>query len=257
MSLKFKRSVSYCRIFSFFCLPFVCLLAVADGQLAEESRSNESNESSEPSSGRLAWFIQTSIPDGFKNPAMVKSGKDVVMLTLSNRSASRAVSIPEDGVLQFVKEIPNPQKKDAVIYQVLAQAVIPKDVERALVIMHPTPDPKEGGPVFISKVQSLSEFKGGDHMYINLTPTNIGVEIAEDKLGLTPGAMVIQTIKGVDSVQSIPYRYSYYNSDKQRWMTLSASMTISSPSRREVFIFSLSQNTGRIRCKGITIPVVE
>ena len=47
---------------------------------------------------------------------------------------------------------------------------------------------------------------------------------------------------------------SYYHKAKNKWMPLNASMTIRNPKRREVYVFSVSGNTGRIRCRGITVP---
>ena len=46
----------------------------------------------------------------------------------------------------------------------------------------------------------------------------------------------------------------YYDAEKKRWMPFNASMTILSPTRREVFVFSAGGKAGKIRFRGITIP---
>jgi hypothetical protein len=93
-------------------------------------------------------------------------------------------------------------------------------------------------------------------MYINLSKSRIGVEIGRNKKMVNPGGLEILSVAAGNEEESIPYRYSYFQSDKQRWMPVSASVTIASMLQREVFIFSASQDTGRIRCKGITFPVM-
>jgi len=140
-------------------------------------------------------------------------------------------------------------------YITLAKAVIPNGVGRALVIMSPVPKPREDGTLFLTKVQPLDRFKGGDFMYINLSNSKIGVEIGDNKKLISPGSLEIMSVATTADAESVPYRYSYFQSDKQRWRPLNASMTIASTTQREVFIFSVSQQSGRIRCKGITFPV--
>ena len=149
----------------------------------------------------------------------------------------------------------DPTGKEEVAYVTLAKAVVPPGMNRALVIMAPVVKRKENGPVFLTKIQALNRFKGGDYMYINLTKFKIGVEIDDKKLVVKPGSVEIKHVAKANGVESVPYRYSYYHTQKKKWMTLNASMTILTRSRREIFIFGLSHNTGRIRCKGVTFPV--
>ena len=204
--------------------------------------------------GRRAWFAQTGIPSGMENPAMVMTGDKIEMLTLSNRVAAGPIKIPKDGVIRLVKEIPHPEEEGEVIYQTLARAVVPDGVGKALVIMVPTPKPGADGSLFVTKVESLSNFKGGDFMYINLTKTNIGIEIADEKMVLKAGSMKIHRVEGEGDLVSVPYRYTYYHREKDRWMPLSASMTILSSKRREIFVFGTRGDSGTIRCRGITVP---
>jgi len=225
---------------------FLLLAASADAAPKAPEKAN---------AGRRAWFVQTSIPSDFENPVKVMAGGKIQILTLSNRLASHSVKVPEDGILRLVKEVPDPTGKEEVIYITLAKAVVPQGMNRALVIMAPVVKRKENGPVFLTKIQALNRFKGGDYMYINLTKFKIGVEIDDKKLVVKPGSVEIKHVAKANGVESVPYRYSYYHTQKKKWMTLNASMTILTRSRREIFIFGLSHNTGRIRCKGVTFPV--
>lgn len=212
-------------------------------------------EGQKKTQGRAAWIVQTGIPAGMDNPVKVLVGKKIEMLTLSNRVAAGPVKIPQDGLIRLVKEVPHPENKQEVVYRNLAKAAVPDGVRRALVIMIPRREPAADGSLFVTRVQPLSTFKGGDFMYINLTNTRIGIEIAGDKLLLKSGGMKIHDVKGSQKLVSVPYRYSYYQAKKRRWMPVSASMTILSQKRREVFIFSVSRKTGRIRCRGVTVSV--
>jgi len=228
-------------------------LAIAANHSSAQEKSRDSNESK-----RLAWFVQTSIPDGVENPVKMLTGGEIKMLSLYDSVASQPVPVSDDGTLRIVKEVPNPKPdaKEKTIYITLAKAVVPKGVSRALVIMTPAPKPAKDDTVFLTSVQDLNRFKGGDFMYINLSNSRIGVEIGSNKKMVNPGGLEIVRVADGNGEESIPYRYSYFQSDKQRWLPVSASVTIASMLQREVYIFSVNQETGRIRCKGVTFPVM-
>ena len=250
MNLKYdvdvitRRSLHQCLVL---CIG-LCLLADAGAQ--EPIEDDEIR-------GRKAWFVQTSIPKDVDNPVKVLINDEVRLVSLYNRVASRAVPIPDEGDLRIVKEVPDPEDPAKVKYLTLARALIPPGMNNALVILTPVRERKEDGLVFMTKVVSLQKFKGGDFMYINLTSAQIGVEIDKDKMLLKPGNMKIQQVGNKDKPVSVPYRYSYYHPDKEKWMPLNASMTIATSTRRQLFIFSVNEHTGRVRCKGITFPVKQ
>lgn len=220
---------------------------------AEPSTSPEGSGDKE-ARGRQAWFVQTGIPREMENPAKVLIEGEIQMLTLSNRTASGPLKISKDGIIRLVKEVPHPENVGEVVYQDLARARVPEGVTKALVVMVPRPKPASDGSLFATKVTSLGKFKSGGFMYLNLTNTKIGIEIADDKISLNAGGMKIHAVTGKGDLVSIPYRYSYYHPDKGGWLPLSASMTILSSKRRQVFVFSPHSSSGRIRCKEITIP---
>jgi hypothetical protein len=227
-------------------------LVLSCGHAKAENSASDSNEKK-----RLVWFVQTSIPKEIENPVKILTGTEIQMLTLFESVASQAVSVPEDGILRLVKEVPdpNPNAKGKINYITLAKAVVPKEVSRALVIMTPVKEPSKDGAVFLTKVQPLELFKGGDFMYINLSNSRIAIEIGTSKKMINSGGLEILSVAATKTAESVPYSYSYFENEKQRWMPLNASMTIASTMQREVFIFSPSLETGRIRCKGITFPV--
>lgn len=231
-------------------LAFALLPAVVQAQSSAPLGSAEEKKEKGP----RAWFVQTGIPRGMDNPVKVLVGEKIEMLTLSNRVASGPVKIPEDGIIRLVKEIPDPEEKQPFIYQTLAKATVAPGTAKALIIMIPRPKPAADGSLFVTRVKSLSEFKAGDFMYMNLTSSRIGIEIAEARIPLESGKIRIHRVEGKGELVSIPYRYSYFHEEKGRWMPLNASMAILSAKRREVFVFSPSGSGGAIRCKGITIP---
>ena len=226
----------------------LCLLPAVGAPSREKGPDGEKH-------GRLAWFIQTSIPEDVENPVKVMLGNDIQLVTLSNRVASAPVEIPDNGVLRLVKEIPDPRGKGKVTYVTLAKAVVPKEVNKALVIMTPVAHRPGRGIRFLTRVQALDRFNGGDFMYINLTNAIIRIEIGDDKIQMKPGALKIHRVAKAKKLVSVPYRYSFYHAKKRRWMPLNGSMAISSVTRREVLIFTVNPQTGRIRSKGITFPV--
>ena len=252
MNLKFDESV-ITRIplhhTVFACLG-LCLFASASAQEQPDQNADE-----DEIKGRKAWFVQTSIPDDVDNPIKVLDKNKVRLVSLYNRVASSPVPVPEDGDLRIVREVPDPEDATKMKYITLAQAVIPDGMNDALVILSPVRERKDDGLVFMTKVVSLQEFKGGDFMYINLTSAQVGVEIDKVKILLKPGNMKIQQVGNKDKPVSVPYRYSYYHPDKDKWMPLNASMTIATNTRRQLFIFSVNEHTGRVRCKGVTFAV--
>lgn len=190
------------------------------------------------------------------NPVKVISDKETQMLTMSNDMSSGPVKVPSDGVVRLVKELPKVDGMTIPAYRTLAQAVVPKEVQKALVIMSPAPGRTPDGPVFATKVLSLADFHGGDFLYLNLTSSTIGVEVGKHKFSLKPGSIKIQDVTEIDVLGSVPYRYSYLDEKTTQWMPLNASMTITTPTRREVLIFSVSEDGESIRCNSITVPVM-
>lgn len=250
-NLKFKYPVMKKKFLNFPVLLSLLFVVSVYADPATGSAASEPEEKPRP----RAWFVQTGIPHGMDNPVKVLVGGKIEMLTLSNRVSSGPVKIPKDGIIRLVKEVSNPEDKEEVIYQTLAEAVVPEGLSKVLIIMVPRPKPAPDGSLYMTKVQPLNGFKGGDFLYINLTDARIGIEIASDKMMLNSGEMKIHGVKGGGKLVSVPYRYSYYHVKKKKWIPLNASMTISSLTRREVFIFSKSESSGRIRCKGVTFPV--
>lgn len=207
--------------------------------------------------GRLAWFVQTGIPEGLDNPVTVMTGKATELITLSNRLASGPVKIPEDGIIRLVRKVPDPADPKKSTYLTLAEAKIPEAMDQALIILVPTA-PKAGSDLlFQTKVQGLSDFRGGDSLYINLTNLNVAVEIGSAKIPLKPGNSKIYDGEAYAAATTMPFRYSYFDPEKEKWKVLSASLAIMSGTRREIWIFSVDAVARRVKCHGVTFPVVQ
>lgn len=204
--------------------------------------------------GRTAWFIYTEWPDEVDNPIKVMSGKEMIEITLSKRSVSPPVRIPADGILRVVKEEPDPKDASKIVHRVLAQVMVPEGVSKALVILMPLPKP-QGDLVFGAKVQDVAAFKGGDWLFMNLTNAEIGIRLGAAKQTIKPGGLRIQGIPGLSEPTSTTISYHYLTPGKKEWELISASTVALMPTRREICIFSLDRQYGRISYHGITFPV--
>lgn len=221
--------------------------------MAQETETAESKDTK----GRKAWFVQTGMPEGLENPVKVMTGKEVELVTLSNRMASGPVRIPADGIIRLVRETPDPENPGKSKFLTLAQALVPAVTGQALIILVPTPKKEGFDLLFQTKVQGLSDFRGGDCLYINLTNLNVGVEIGGSKIPLKPGNSRIYDGEAYREATGVPFRYSYFHPEKKQWNVLSASLAIMSGTRREIWIFSADVAGDRVKCHGVTFPVAE
>jgi len=219
--------------------------------------AQSAGESATRGGDRLAWFIQTGIPDGLENPVTVMTGTEIELVTLSNRLASGPVKIPADGIIRLVRQVPDPADERKSTYLTLAEARVPEAIDQALVILVPSAVEPTRGRLFKSRVQGLADFKGGDSLYLNLTNVNMVVEIADRKIPLKPGNISIHHAKAGGGAIDVPFRYTYFHPTQEKWRVLSASVTIMSPTRREIVVFSVEESTSRLKCTNITFPLPE
>lgn len=231
----------------------LCLLGLLAGFVSPLFAQEQAPDGSEPTRGRMAWFVCTSIPEGLENPVATMSGTDLGEVTLSKRSPSEAVKIPEDGIVRLVRKIPNPEDPEKPKYLTLAQATVPEGVKQALLILVPTSQ-KPGEMVFNTKVQDLARFKSGDWMYLNLTTHDVRVDMGKTAIPLKSGAMAIFDASSYKEPTNLPIRYSFFRKEDQQWQMISASTVVIYPTRREMCIFSWDERFNRINYHGITLP---
>jgi hypothetical protein len=206
--------------------------------------------------GRTAWFMYTALPEGVENPIKVMTGKDIIEVTLSKRSVSQPVRIPADGILRVVREKPDPKDASKIIRHVLGQVLVAEGVGKALVILTPLAKP-QGDLVFQAKVQDLAGFKGGDWLFMNLTHTDIGIQLGTTKLLIKPGGLSIHNTPGLSEPTSTPISYHSLIPGKKEWELISASTIALMPTRREICIFSADPNSNRIDYHGVIFPVTQ
>lgn len=205
-------------------------------------------------SGRLAWFVCTSIPDGLENPVMVQSGELVTKLELPRYMASAPVKISADGIIRIVREVIDPEDPGKLKYLVLAEAKIPEAVREAMVILVPLPKP-EGDLVFQAKVQDLADFKGGDRLFINMSDTNIGIQIGPTKVAVPARRSKIYRAPDLTKPTNMPIMYQFYHPEREEWKLLSASTVVLRPTRREIVIFNNGSRVGNIKKHKILFPL--
>ena len=231
------------------------LLGIAACLPGALSAQDQAPAETEPARGRVAWFVCTSIPDGLENPIKTMIGTEVGEVTLSKRSPSEAVKIPDDGLIRLVRQIPNPEDPAKPKYLTLAQATVPEGMNKALLILVPTSQ-KPGEPVFKIRVQDLARFKSGDWMYLNLTALDVRVDMGKTVIPVKSGTTAMFDASSFKEPANVPIRYSFLNKEDQQWQMLSASTVVIYPTRREICIFSWDERFNRINYHGITLPMM-
>ncbi len=232
-------------------LGYLCLLFSGILPLAAQS---DSGGDARRNSGRSAWFACTSIPDGLENPVKIMSGEKLTELKLPKYMASEPVKIPDGGVIRIVREVPDPEDAEKVKYLVLAEAKIPESVREALIVLIPLPKPK-GDLIFLTKVQDLADFKGGDRFFINLSNTHIRVKLGNTDVTVAPKQANIYKAPVLAKPTNMPIMYGFYHSEDKKWKMLSASTVVLRPTRREINIFNDGTRIGNIKKHKILFPV--
>jgi len=204
--------------------------------------------------GRRAWFVATHMPKDLANPITVMVGGDFHQVMLSKRRASAAVGIGAEQVVKVVLRVPIPDKPDEFSIRVLAQAAIPKEVKQALLILVPADKP-EGDIRFHVRVQDLARYRGGDYLFLNLTPKRIAIVMAGERLGAKPGGSCIFDASSIKTSTNAEISYHYYDAASREWRLISASTVVLRPTRREICIFSWDARYRRMDYHGITFPV--
>lgn len=204
--------------------------------------------------GRKVWLVATHMPDDVENPLTVMVGKEFHKIAMSKRRASKAVAMEDQQIVRIVRLIPNPEDPEKPTIKVLAQASVPINMRQALVILIPVK--KEGQDIrFHTKVQDLTKFRGGDYLFLNLTPNKVAVQLGEQKLGVAPGETSIYDASEIKESTNAEVRYHFFDAVKSDWQLISASTVVLRPTRRELCIFSWSEQYKRIDYHGITFPV--
>ena len=206
--------------------------------------------------GRITWFVATSIPDDLENPVSVMAGTQITEVTLSNRSTSDPIKVPADGIIRMVRKVENPQDPAKPTYVTLAQALVPEGVSKSLIILGANPKKEGSDLVFLTKVQDLAGFKGGDYLYMNLTTLNVAVQLGKEKIGLKPGESSIFDGKSSGRATNIDVSYYFMDPAVKDWKLINSSTMVQLPTRREICIFSWDPRYERVNCSGITVPVV-
>ncbi len=233
--------------------PFLLILLSVCPLLAQDTDNGEAKTLR----GRQAWIIAVAVPEDLENPAKIMSGKDITEVTFSTRSVGDPVKITEDGFVRMVREKPNPEDDKKPLIEVLAEAHVADTVSKALIILVPTKKKDGSSLLFSSKVQDLAAFRGGETLYLNLSPMDVLVQLGEEKIPLRKGA--VQVTKAPRSSEAVnkAVSYSYFDPAKDKWKLLGASTIVVQPTRREICIFSWDPNFDRIDYHGITFPMIE
>ncbi len=228
------------------CIPLLATLPLFAQSDAEGGRDR--------GAGRSAWFACTSIPDDLENPVKVLAGEKITELELPEYMASDPVTIPEDGIIRIVRGVPDPEDPAKTKYLVLAEARIPEGVREALIILMPLAQPK-GDLIFHSTVQNLADFKGGDRLYINLSNTNIGVEIGDKKVAVPARRSGMYQAGNLAKPTNQPIIYRFFHPERKEWKLLSASTVVLRPTRREINVFNDGSRIGKIEKHKILFPI--
>jgi len=230
--------------------PLSLLFAIIVPTLWAQDVESEKKEES----GRRAWLVATHMPKDTENPLTVLVGDQFHKVALSKRRASDAIGIKGEQIVRVIRQLPKPEKPGEFTIEILAEASIPLKVRQALVILIPIK--KEGQAArFHAMVQDLAGYRGGDYLFLNLTPTKVAIELAGQKLGAAPGETAIYDASSIKQSTNAEVRYHYFDQAKNGWQLISASTVVLRPTRRELCIFSWNEQYKRIDYHGITFPV--
>lgn len=230
---------------------FLGMCVVAPSVAQEPGTGDKPHEAK----GRLAWFVYLELPKDVESTLRLLTGGKLSDLALSESSPSMPVPIPADGIIQIVKEGPDPKNDGSSKYATLGKIVIPDSMRHVLVLLSPSVKNAGDEMIFRNKLINLDSFKGGGQLFINTTGSKVGVEIGSSKLLVNPGDMKIETVGREATPGTVPFRYSYFDAGKNKWTQFSASVDITTSLQREIRIFYINQLTGKIRCRGIVFPV--
>ena len=203
---------------------------------------------------RSAWFACLAKPEGLENPVKVLAGDKITPLELPEFMTSAAVTIPSEGILRIVREVPDATKPGKMKHLILGEAKIPDGMREALVILAPLQKP-EGDLIFQSKIQDLASFKGGDRLFINLSDTDIGVKIGDTPVAVPPQKATIYSSPKLADATNMPIIYSYYHPEQKKWKLLTASTVVIMPTRREICVFNNGTRIGKVKRYSILFPV--
>lgn len=222
---------------------------------AQDANEGADEEPKKQISGRRAWFLCTAIPDNLKNPVTVMVDNKIHEVTLSIRNMSDPFPISGDGMVKIVKEVPNPEKPEAVLYQALSESKVPNNVEQALIILAPAPQKEGQKLIFSSKVLDMKDFKGGDYLYLNLSPKKVGLTLGEQRSILNPGELKIQNNQDIKSATNKILSIHYHSPQDDQWKLIVATTVVVQPTRREICIFHWDEKAERIDYRGATFPI--
>jgi hypothetical protein len=228
---------------------FVCLIVPHITLFAQVPAPQENSEAK----SRNARFVCSKLPEKLENPVMVQAGKEIFSLMLSSVNASQAVKIPADGIIRIVREIPSPQDPKKPEYLTLAQAVVPKDAQQALIVLIPMAEPK-GGLVFHSKVSDITKIKGGNTMYINLTNLKLGILLDKEAIAVGAGETIVHNPLGSRPKASLPVAFRFFDPEKKKWELITESTMAFYSTRREICFFTWNEQFKRIDFSGVTFP---
>lgn len=221
----------------------LCLVLITVLPLAAQSQS-----------GRSAWFACIDQPDWFENPVKLMIGNKITELQLPRYMTSEAVRVPVDGVVRLVREKPNPDNPLEPLYGIIAEATIPEGVNQALILLMPLPEP-EGDLEFISTVRNLSDFGGGDRMFINLSQTHMRVTIGDTTVNLPAKKARTYNAGSLQKATNMPVRYEFYHPEDEEWKLLTASTIVVRPTRRKILVFKDGTRVGSVKKHAILFPV--
>lgn len=230
-----------------------CLCYLVSGILPIAAQT-DAVEPTKKQAGRTAWFACIALPDTLENPVKVMAGQEIIDVELSKFMTSAAVKIPADGILRMVRQVPDPANQGKIKWLILAEAIIPENMREALIILVPVSKP-EADLVFKTKVQDLATFKGGDRLYINLSDTNIAVQLGETNVAVPAQQAKIYSSPALTEPKNMPIIYRFYHPEEEKWKMFSASTIVVRPTRREIYIFNNGTRIGNLKKHSILFPV--
>jgi predicted component of type VI protein secretion system len=104
-------------------------------------------------------------------------------------------------------------------------------------------------------VQDLASFKGGDRLYINLSNTQIRIQLGDTLVNVAPKKTKIYESPVLNKPTNVSIMYQFYHPEHEKWRMISASTVVIRPTRRKICVFNEGTRIGNIKKHNILFPV--
>ncbi len=193
------------------------------------------------------WFACiTELKGGLSSPISIVSDKRKFQVELPNFQVSESVKL-KSGNFRITRSLPKTFELEEIKRLTLCKVKIPANMSRALVLLQPIVDSK-GRSSYTAKVQRMSNFKGGDRLYVNLSDYEMKVSIGAKTVRVAPSRSAMYGAPDLhNESKSVPIMHELFHPKKKKWIKAFASTTVLRPKRRRICVFRNGRRMAKIK----------